>query len=47
MGTMTENQIEGLSESFTREEYNSQEIFDGEMQRFMAPIGVLLVLAKA
>ena len=30
---MTENQIHGLSESFTREEYNSQEIFNDEMQK--------------
>ena len=30
---MSENQIEGLSESFTREEYNSQEIFNGEMHK--------------
>ncbi len=33
MAAMTENQIEGLSESFTREEYNSQEIFNNEMQK--------------
>lgn len=30
---MSENQIEGLSESFTREEYNSPEIFALEMQK--------------
>ncbi|MEI8023874.1 MAG: aromatic ring-hydroxylating dioxygenase subunit alpha, partial [Actinomycetota bacterium] len=30
---MTENEIHGLSESFTREEYNSPEIFDVEMKK--------------
>jgi hypothetical protein len=34
---MTEKEINGLSESFNREEYNSPEIFNREMQKIYGP----------